>query len=235
MWSDLLLRGKELTLKISFNYIDDRHSSPSAGRKGEKRGKSSVTQRMLGERDAQLDAEESTSGGRPIWRSVYSLMRYDSSICQHGPYCWVDLIGKKYYLLKSHHIKRLITHVERGGVLEGHKDVPEAVRDELYREEQDRLGRDKYKGSYVTRAELVYLPININISSSQSAPYRLNISAPRAADNSQTLSLLEIPGLRDIAVKEYSEWQVSNIKNDSLKSTFREVYDMMLENGLDLN
>jgi hypothetical protein len=86
MWSDLLLHGKELTLKISFKYVDDRRS-PSAGWKGEKRGKSSVTQKMLGERDAQLDAEESTSGGRPIWRSVYSLMRCDSSTCQHGPHC----------------------------------------------------------------------------------------------------------------------------------------------------
>jgi hypothetical protein len=38
----------------------------------------------------------------------------------------------KNYLLRSHHIKRLITHVEKGGVLEGHKDVPEAVRDKLY-------------------------------------------------------------------------------------------------------
>ncbi|CAI7631886.1 unnamed protein product [Penicillium viridicatum] len=235
MWSDLLLRGKELTLKISFNYINDRRSPLSAGRKGEKRGKSSVTQKMLGERDTQLDAEESTSGGRPIWRGVYSLMRCDSSTYQHSPYCWVDPIGKKHYPLKSHHIKRLITHVERGGVLEGHKDVPEAVRDELYREEQDRLGRDKHKGSHITGAGPAYPPININVSSSQSAPYGLDVSAPKAADNSQTLSPLEIPGLRDVAVKEYSEWQVSNVENDSLKSAFREVCDVMLENGLDLD
>lgn len=43
IWSDLLVRGKELTLKISFNYVDDRRSSSAIGRKGEKRGKSSVT------------------------------------------------------------------------------------------------------------------------------------------------------------------------------------------------
>lgn len=66
MWSDVLFRGKELTLKISFNYVDDRHSSPTAGRKGEKRGKSSVTKRMLSERDAQLDAEENASDEKPI-------------------------------------------------------------------------------------------------------------------------------------------------------------------------
>ncbi|CAG8255666.1 unnamed protein product [Penicillium olsonii] len=234
IWSNLLLRGKELTLKISFNYVDDRHSSPSAGRKGEKRGKSSVTQRMLGERDAQLDAEESTSGGKPIWRSVYGLMRCDSSTCQHGPHCWVDPMGKKHYPLKSHHIKRLITHVEKGGILEGHKDVPEAVRDELYREEQDRLGRDKRKGGHITGAGSAYPPININVSTSQSAPHGLDISDPKAADNLQPLSPLDIPGLRDVAVKDYGEWQMSNVENDALKNAFREVCDVMLENGLDL-
>ncbi|CAG7987122.1 unnamed protein product, partial [Penicillium salamii] len=224
----------QLSLEKNFNYVDNRHSSPSAGRKGEKRGKSSVTQRMLAERDAQLDAEESTSGGKPIWRTVYSLMRFDSSTCQHGPHCWVDPKGRKHYPLKSHQIKRLISQVEKGGVLESHKDVPEAVHDELYREEQDRLERDKRKGGHVTGAGLPYPPINIHLSSSQSAPHGLEISAPKAADNLQLPSSLDIPGLRDLVVKEYSEWQVSNVENDSLKTAFREACDVMLENGLDL-
>jgi hypothetical protein len=63
---DVLFRGKELTLKISFKYVDDRHSSLTAGRKAEKRGKSPVTKRMLSERDAQLDADENASGEKPI-------------------------------------------------------------------------------------------------------------------------------------------------------------------------
>lgn len=56
-----------------------------------------------------------------------------------------------------------------------------------------------------------------------------------AIDTLQTLRPLDIPGLRDIAIKEYCEWQVTNIENDSLKFAFREVCDMMLENGLNLN
>jgi hypothetical protein len=143
-------------------------------------------------------------------------------------------MGKKHYPLKSHHIKCLITHVEKGGVLEGHKDVPDAVRDELYREEQDKLERDKRKGNHNTGTRSLYPPININVSSSQSAPHNLDVSAPKAAENLQNLSPLDIPGLRDVAVKEYGEWQVSNVKNDTLKTTFREVCDVMLENGLDL-
>lgn len=88
---------------------------------------------MLGELDTELDAEESTSGGKPVWRSVYSLLlRCDSLTCRHGPHCWVDPVGKKHSQLKAHHIKRLATHVEKGDMLEGNKDVTGAVRDELY-------------------------------------------------------------------------------------------------------
>jgi hypothetical protein len=51
MWSSHFCRSKRLTLRISFNYVED-DTSPSAGRNGEKRGKSSVTKRMLHDRDA---------------------------------------------------------------------------------------------------------------------------------------------------------------------------------------
>ncbi|CAG8111944.1 unnamed protein product [Penicillium nalgiovense] len=50
----------------------------------------------------------------------------------------------------------------------------------------------------------------------------------------QSLGPLEIPGPRDEAVKEYGEWQVSNVTDDTLKAVFREIRDMMIDNGLDL-
>ncbi|CAP74103.1 Pc04g00090 [Penicillium rubens Wisconsin 54-1255] len=183
--TDISWTAIEKQLLICFNYVENRRSSPSAGRKGEKRGKSSVTQRLLSERDAQIDVEE-------------------------------------------------ISHVEKGGVLESHKDVPEAVRDELYREEQDRLERDRPKGGHVTGPRLSYPPINIHLSSSPSAPHGLEISAPKVPDNLQPPSPLDISSPRDVSVKEYGYWQVSNVENDSLKTVFREVCDVMLENGLDL-
>jgi hypothetical protein len=41
-------------------------------------------------------------------------------------------------------------------------------------------------------------------------------------------------GPTDEAVKEYSEWWVSNVTDNTLKAAFREVYEVMLDNGLDL-
>ncbi|KAJ6003797.1 hypothetical protein N7540_011192 [Penicillium herquei] len=43
-----------------------------------------------------------------------------------------------------------------------------------------------------------------------------------------------IPGLRDVAVREYSGWHAANVADDSLKAQFRQAYDIALANGLDL-
>lgn len=59
-------------------------TSPSAGWKGEKRGKSSVTNRMLDDRDAQLDAKENACGQQAIWRHIYDPMKCDSPACHLG-------------------------------------------------------------------------------------------------------------------------------------------------------
>lgn len=187
---------------------------------------------MLEERDAQLDAEQEASGQKPTWRSVYNQMRCDSTTCPSGPYCWVDPAGKKHYQLKTH-LKRLVTYVEKGGALDGHRDVPEIVRDELYMEEQQRLEKASGKGGHIGNG-IPYPPININVHPSQSAAPGLDINATRTDTHRKIQSSLDIPGPRDEAVKEYSEWQVTNVTDDTLKAAFRKVCDLMLENGLDL-
>jgi hypothetical protein len=45
---------------------------------------------------------------------------------------------------------------------------------------------------------------------------------------------LEIPGLRDLAVAEYSDWQQSQVNDEKLKAEFRKASDAALEDGLDL-
>lgn len=54
-------------------------------------------------------------------------------------------MGKKHYQLRSQHLRRLVTYAEKGGVLETHKDVPDAICEELYMEEQQRVERQKRK------------------------------------------------------------------------------------------
>ena len=45
---------------------------------------------------------------------------------------------------------------------------------------------------------------------------------------------LVVPGLRDIAVKEYSYWQQSKVGDQILKAKFQKACDVALIDGLDL-
>lgn len=129
-------------------------------------------------------------------------------------------MGKKHYQLKTHHLKCLVTYVEKGGVLDGHRDVREMVCEDLYMEEQQRLEKNSCKGGCIGNGVL-YPPININVLPLQSSTTGLeDISAAQVAPDSKGLSPLDIPGPRDEAVKEYSEWQVSNVTDYTLKAAF---------------
>ncbi|KAJ5564500.1 hypothetical protein N7513_000742 [Penicillium frequentans] len=233
-WGKLSTRGKEIRVMIIFNYTEDDHLSRSAGGRGEKRGKSSVTNRMLNDRDAQLDAEEHVSGQQSVWRAVYSLMRCPSPSCHLGPHCWQDPHGKKHYQLRTHHLKRLIAHVEGGGILECQDDVPEAMREDLFMEEQQRLEHSQSK-SQKSLAPGTCPPININFLGGQ--PPQATDSVPASvlpSQQSQQVLLLTIDGPRDVAVREYSAWQETNVIDETLKAQFQLACDVTLANGLDL-
>jgi len=45
---------------------------------------------------------------------------------------------------------------------------------------------------------------------------------------------LDIPGPRDVAVRNYSHWQQSKVDDEILKVEFRKAYDVALADGLDL-
>ncbi|CAG8089937.1 unnamed protein product [Penicillium nalgiovense] len=228
MWSSHFCRGKRLTLRVCFNYIEDC-DSPPIGRNGEKRGKSSVTRRMLGDRDAQLDAEENACGQQSIWRRVYDLMKCDSAACHLGPYCWLDPKGKKHYGLRTQTLRRLVTYAEKGGVLETHKDVPDEIREELFMEDQQREEKNKRNGGNILGSQMSHSPININVH-----PGVATTASAVEAAGPKHVSSLKIPGLKDVAVKEYSEWLASNVSDDTLKTAFRQACDITLSDGFEL-
>ncbi|OQE68824.1 hypothetical protein PENNAL_c0145G00226 [Penicillium nalgiovense] len=237
-WGELYHRGKKLRLSITFRYVEgDRLSKTTTGRV-EKRGRTSVTKRMLNERDAQLDAEENVSGQESIWRGVYNLMRCPSS-CHLGPHCWQDPHGKKHYKLRSHQLKRLIAFVEKGGTLQSHEDVPDNFREELYMEERHRLESQQSQKNKMVGTPGSCQPININFNGMQSSPQR-DTSNPTTASamvlppNDQVMEDLNLTGLRDEAVKDYGAWHESNVGDENLKAQFRQACNVALANGLDL-
>lgn len=229
-WSHLLRIGKRLRIDISFNYIENGDSVVAPSRQGARRAYPSTSQNMLSERAMQLDAEEEASGRPSIWRDVYSLMRCPGPPCNLGTYCWRDNIGKKHYKLKTHHLKSLIRHVEEGGILQSHDDVPDDIREQLYREEQQDLEHQRKR-----RAPSLATCPPINITNVLPGQSSAGHPTPASAEVASRPSVyLEIPGPRDVAVKRYSDWQSSQVTDITLKMEYKKACDLTLADGLDL-
>lgn len=230
-WAYLFRRGKKIRLQISINYIEDSGPLPS---RTDKRGKSSVTTRMLANRDAQIDAEQ-ISGQHSVWRDVYRVMRCPGPPCRHeGQYCWQDPEGKKHHRLQTHHLKALIKYVEQGGVLETHADVPDSVREQLYNEENLRLDKKKKPAENSAMGSMCP-PININVLPAGSPPQSKHPPANDAMPTEPgcTESII-VDGLLDVAVEEYTEWQQSRVSNETFRENINKARDVTLENCLDL-
>jgi hypothetical protein len=233
-WGELFRAGKKLTLNMSFNYTEGSHVPRPSPRGTDKRGTSSATQLMLLERQADINAQEQATGQPPTWDHVYSLMRCSSGACELGPHCWRDPISKKHIKLTVQNLRALVGFAEEGGVLKTHDDVPGSIREKLYIQEQQRLERQK-GGTQSTNG---YPPINItNVlpaqTSSPSVP-TTPTPMPTTCPGKAPPDCLEIPGLRDLAVAEYSDWQQSQVNDEKLKAEFRKARDTALEDGLDL-
>ncbi|KAK2021448.1 hypothetical protein LX32DRAFT_604751 [Colletotrichum zoysiae] len=226
-WSHLFRAGKRLKISISFNYVEAGPVTGTAGRRGTKR---SATQRMLAERDAELEGERNGSGQAPVWERVYSLMRCPGSPCNLGPHCWVDDNGRKHYKLVTRHLTKMVAYVEDDGRLESHSDVPSSIRELLYAEDQQRLDR---QGRSKTHAN--YPPINItNVLPGSDVSLSGHEPRPTPASTSHTPTRLKISGPRDSALRSYYEWQCSQVLDDAFKAGYRKAYEVMVDHCLDL-
>ncbi|CAN9251087.1 unnamed protein product [Alternaria alternata] len=224
-WSESFRAGKKLRVDVSFNYVETGQPAPTTSARGGKRGYLSATQQMLAERDSQVDAEEGTSSLPSVWQDVYNLMRCPGPPCSLGPHCWRDPHGKKHYKLRTHQLKALIRHVAQGGQLRSHDDVPEDIRQQLYAEEQQQLERHQR-----TRHSALagHAPIHItNVLPEPSHP-------TSGSTEVQAKPRLDVPGFLDAAVEEYSDWQQSRVRREDQKVDIRNMCDMALEHGLDL-
>ena len=237
-WGQYFQKGKELRLNLSFNHVEAQsRSSSSSTKKGDKRGRKSASSRMLAERDRQLDAEEEESGQPALWPQVYAFMGCPGPACDRGPHCWIDPDGKKHYPMRAPHLRSLIEHVARFGMLQSHDDVPQRIRDQLYSEEQQRKDR---KVKEATTSPPGLPPINItNVLPGH--PQQMSLSSEQwtgipsvQPSNAASGQQLEISGFRDDALCEYTVWQQSQVRDSVFKAEFGKCFDAAMKKGLSL-
>lgn len=243
-WSDLLLAGKKLRVQLAFHYVDCAQNTARATPvRGAQRGRRTATQRMLGTLAAEVEQDE--AAGRPVvWQQVYSLMRCPGPPCQLGPHCWRDPHGKQHYRLRADHLRQLIRHVEAGGQLDSHEDVPDDLRNQLYteqeqqRQQQQHISR-KRRGEALSPYTMPPVHItNVLPSHTQSSPRALSPEDTNVEQDHTFRAMhatLGLTGPRDVLVQEYSEWQQGQVHSEIWKEQFRAAGEVVLANGIDLD
>lgn len=233
-WAKLTCVDREKKLRVELAFVFSQPCHATGGRPGAQASRrGTATQRQLTELGLQTDAEEASSEGRPAaWRAVYQLMRCPGGACKHGSYCWQDEMTGKHYGLKQHHLRAMVKHVEKGGTLSSHDEVPEELQDQLRAEEQQRQAKQTRQGAAIAPN---CPPINItNVLPSLTGPSGSSIDTAESPRVAQVSLLADLNGPRDTAVREYSDWQASQVADPALKAAFQRAGDIALDEGMDL-
>jgi len=187
-WSDLFQQGKRLRVDISLQYVETETSTrPLNQQHKRRRVGGTATQQLMAQRNAEIDAEESSMGQPSAWRHVYAKMRCPGPPCTLEPYCWQDSHTNKRYKLKTHHLRVLIQHYQWGHPLETHDDVPDELRQQIYLEEE-QSSRNKRLNTTTAAANMP--PIQLVLPQAASPGPKIERKAE--------VKRIDIPGLHDV-------------------------------------
>ncbi|KAJ5927153.1 hypothetical protein N7516_008926 [Penicillium verrucosum] len=139
-------------------------------------------------------------------------------------------MDKKHYKLRTPHLERLIDHVDGGGSLDCHADIPSDIRRDLVLESQ--IGRKSKKAETASAGPWPpYPPTVINVLPAQTASWSTVTSfLPKILPDEP----LVIPGSRETAVRDYCKWLESRATDEEYKADFRKICQVTLNNRLDL-
>ncbi|KAJ6436668.1 hypothetical protein O9K51_10787 [Purpureocillium lavendulum] len=85
--------------------------------------------------DASFKFVESGKTARTAARGATAAQLADADVRLDAEQASLDPTGHKHYKLMTHHLKSLVKFVQDGNTLQGHGDVPDNIREQLYAEE----------------------------------------------------------------------------------------------------
>lgn len=209
-------KGKKVLVKLFFNHVEaDSQSVSRSTRNVDKRGRTSASSRMLGERDRDIATEQEVLGRRPIWPDMYAFMRCSKS-CELGPHCWVDSEGNHHKMTREY-FRIFEAHIAEHGMPATHNDVPLDLQRQLIADRQ----KAEQRGKQVSMSQSRMAPINItNVLPGQlqqmfARGTEIGRSTPGQPSNDTGIQQLVFAGLRDDALRMSDG---SNRESETLES-----------------
>ncbi|RFU73472.1 hypothetical protein TARUN_8780 [Trichoderma arundinaceum] len=220
-WSN---QGNSLIVEIWFIYKENQlDTTNKVGKTG--RG---ATNKQLAARD-KLIAQQEASGVRPVWKDVYELFECSSAVCPNrGFSCWREPSDKRHIKLDSDTMEKLVDFAEEGNKLETHDDVPERIRELIYRHREEEETRKRLK-----RKASDPLPTTIHICCSDHQD-KGSADSARNPQKAAGPARLKFPMPIDEAPKSYSDWLCSQVANNAWQGAYRLASQITIDKGYHL-
>lgn len=225
-WGELFRKGKKLRVNICFRYVETTtESAPNSVNANGKRARGSATEQQRAELTDEANAEQALTGRPAAWQSMYRLFHCPGPPCDLRPWCWFDSRKNKRFELKTHHLRTLIRRKGTGVVIESHDDMPEDLREQIYREAEQS---ERRKQIHSTAPSSSVLPIQItNVLPAHTA-------AQAATVTKAEMSPVSFHGFRDERLKDYGSWLQSTIKDSSWRAGFQKATDFLVHKCINL-
>jgi hypothetical protein len=129
-------------------------------------------------------------------------------------------------------------YVQDGHTLETHDNVPKKIRDELYAEEQQSHKRHQKATRTSTASHALITITNVLLALPYKTSYLVSSQAgtlaPDMPSKHTPINHLNIPGLRDVLVKEYCAWQQLQVDDIAQKAEYEQAGQVILQERMDL-
>lgn len=214
-WSKSLGSEKTFSLDVKFYY------EQSAQQNTAKTGRS-ATIRQRAELGAIISEEVAYMGRPAAIRTAYATMRYTGPPCpiKGSTHCWV--YEGKHRRLLPHHMQMLADHLQSGGVLNSHDDVPENFRKQILGEEhewEERERKEREKKRKRQRRDSFESP---SILSCAPCSHDARPAPPKMVFPASPLFQFNRP--RQKVMADYNAWQRSQSESDE-----EQYYDIIEE------
>ena len=219
-------RGNNVSVTLSFIY---KEIQPIATSKVGKTGRG-ATRKQLAARD-ELLAQQEAAGTRPVWKEVYELLECSSTLCSNrGFSCWRDPHTKKHHKLDSDLLEKLVDFAEDGGRLAHHDDVPEAIRDAIYKRDEEETMRKQRK-----RKASDPLPVAVRVCCTGRHDDDVDDAPNRDKGlHGERPFKLNFPVPMDQAPVLYADWLSQQVTNEAWRQGYRLACKVSLDQGYDV-
>ncbi|CAG9955973.1 unnamed protein product [Clonostachys rosea f. rosea IK726] len=224
-WSPLFYEGNKIRIYISFVYKEI--SQPAAA---------SIRSRGHGLQAANSSPGTSSSLTRKKPPAPAQCGRRLPCVNSQF-YCWHDPETKKHFKLDTNILGILVNYAEEGNLLRAHDDIPENIRQLIYKQEEEITDRKKLKRKRSDSSP----PINITITCpghhsqhSGKGSTEPTLEKEGSVARWKRPNNLIIPIRRNKALEKYYEWQQDQVDSPRWQQNIQYTYKITRDTYLDL-